>query len=296
MIGRVDSFDDRALIPLEAARADLSKQVIAQKTTAKVRAIHDALDDAISNKATFDQIVTQQKLSPQTSVPVLASGQDPTLPPNTPPAVAKGIADAAFAAQPGDAPQLVPVDNDSFAVVALGKITAAAAPPLAQVRPSIVRDFTLDRAAKKAREIARTVMLAASKGTPLQQAITATGVKLPPVQPLDKARAELANAQGGVPPPLALLFSMSERTAKIIAAPGNAGWYVIYLDKIERTDAGNRPDLIKATQADIGKMVGREYVGQFAKAVRKVVGVKISTPEVAKLKASLTGQEVSDQP
>jgi peptidyl-prolyl cis-trans isomerase D len=296
VIGQIDSFDDRALIPLEAARADLAKAVVAQKTVAKLRAVHDALDDQISNKATFDQIVAQQKLSPQTSAPVLASGQDPMLPPNTPPAVAKGIADAAFSAQPGDAPQLVPVDNESFAVVAVGKITAAAAPPLAQVRPAIVRDFAMDRAAKKAREIARNVMLAANKGTPIQQAMTATGIKLPPVQPLDKARAELANAQGQVPPPLALMFSMSERSAKIIAAPNNAGWYIIYLDKIERADASGRPDLIKATQADIGKMVGREYVGQFAKAVRKVIGVKTNAAEIAKLKATLTGQETSDQP
>jgi peptidyl-prolyl cis-trans isomerase D len=203
---------------------------------------------------------------------------------------------AGFANQPGDTPQLVPVDADSFAVISTAKVFPSAPPPLAEIRAAVTRDFTMERAAKAARDVAKKVMDAANKGTPIAQAVAAAGVKLPPVQPLDKTRAELTANPNGVPAPLALLFSMAPHTAKIIAAPNNAGWFVLWLDRIDKGDARSRPDIVAATQADIGKATGGEYIQQFVKAVRGSVGVKTDAAALAKLKAALTGQETTDQP
>lgn len=296
VVGRVDSFDDRGEVPLAGARTQLTEQLTTQKKNDQLRKIHDALDDAISNHATFDQLVTRQTLAAQVSPPVLAGGIDPAHADAKVPPAAKTIADAGFASQPGDTPQLVPIDADSFAVVSTAKVFPAAPPPLATVHDAVVHDLTLERAAKAAGMVARKVMALANAGTPFAKAVAATGLKLPPVQPLDKSRAELAAAQGGVPAPLALMFGMAARTAKVIAAPGNNGWFVIWLDRIDRGDAANRPDVIAATQAEIGKAVGAEYVQQFVKAVRGSVGAKIDRTGLAKLKAAMLGQETTDQP
>lgn len=296
IVGRMDSLDDRAEIPLAAARAQLTEQLTTQKKNDRLRKIHDALDDAISNHATFDQLVERQKLAAQVSPPVLASGVDPAHPDAKVPPAAKAIVDGGFATQPGDAPQLVPIDADSFAVVSTAKVFPAAPPPLSDIRGAVAHDLTLERAARAAGDVARKVMAQANAGIPLVRAVAATGLKLPPVQPLDKARAELAANQGGVPPPLALMFGMAAHTAKVIAAPGNNGWFVIWLDRIERGDAANRPDIVAATQADVGKAVGGEYIQQFVKAVRGAVKTKTDATALAKLKAAMLGQETTDQP
>ncbi|MDF0487250.1 SurA N-terminal domain-containing protein [Sphingomonas sp. H39-1-10] len=296
VVGRVESIDDRGEIPLAQAKAQLTEQLTTQKKNDQLRKIHDALDDAISNRATFDQLVSQQKLTPQVSPPVLASGVDPAHPDAKVPPAAKAIVDAGFASQPGDTPQLVPVDADSFAIVATAKVFPSAPPPLAEIRDAVARDFTMERAAKAARAVAKKVMDAANTGTPLAQAVAAAGVKLPPVQPLDKTRAEITANPAGVPAPLAMLFSMAPHTAKIVAVPNNAGWFVLWLDRIDKGDARGRPDIVAATQADIGKATGGEYIQQFVKAVRGTVGVKTDAIALAKLKAALTGQETTDQP
>lgn len=296
VVGRVESIDDRGEIPLARAKPQLTAQLTAQKKNDQLRKIHDALDDAISNRATFDQLVSQQKLSPQVSPPVLASGIDPAHPDAKVPPAAKAIVDAGFANQPGDTPQLVPVDADSFAIVSTAKVVPAAPPALATVHDAVARDFAMERAARAARDVAKKVMDAANKGTSIAQAVAAAGVRLPPVQPLNKTRAELTANPGGVPAPLALLFSMAPHTAKMIAAPNNAGWFVLWLDTITPGDAAKRPDIVAATQSDIGKAVGGEYIQQFVKAVRGSVGVKTDAAALARLKASLTGQETTDQP
>lgn len=296
VVGRVESIDDRGEIPLAQAKPQLLAQLTEQKKNDQLRKIHDALDDAISNHATFDQLVTQQKLTAQLSPPVLASGVDPAHADAKLPPAAKTIVDAGFASQPGDAPQLVPIDADSFAVIATAKVIPAAPPALAAIREVVARDVAMEHAAKTARDIAKKVMDAANKGIPLAQAVAATGAKLPPVQPLEKTRAELTANPNGVPAPLALLFSMTAHTAKIIALPNNAGWFVIWLDRIEKGDASKRADIVTATQADIGKSVGGEYIQQFVKAVRGDVGAKTDAAALARLKAALTGQETTNQP
>jgi peptidyl-prolyl cis-trans isomerase D len=296
IVGRVDSFDDRSEVSLAAAKPQLTEQLTTQKKNDRLRKIHDALDDAISNHATFDQLVTRQKLTAQVSPPVIASGADPAHPDAKVPPAAKAIVDAGFASQPGDAPQLAPIDADTFAVVSTVKVFPAAPPPLAAVHDAVAHDLTLQRAAKAAGDVARKVMAQANAGTPLAKAVAGTGLKLPAVQPLDKSRAELAAAQGGVPAPLALMFGMAAHTAKVIAAPGSNGWFVIWLDRIDRGNAANRPDMIAATQSDVGKAIGGEYVQQFVKAARGTVKTKIDAAALAKLKAAMLGQETTDQP
>ena len=122
----------------------------------------------------------------------------------------------------------------------------------------------------------------------MAEAISSAGVALPPVRPMNAKRIDLAQMQGKVPAPLALLFSMSSGGIKTLEAPGKQGWYVISLTKIIPGDASSRPDLVAAAQQQIGRSMGDEYITQFANAIKASLGVKRNADAIAALKKGLT--------
>ena len=81
------------------------------------------------------------------------------------------------------------------------------------------------------------------------------------------------------------MFSMTQGDTKILAAPGQQGWFVVHLDRIEQGDARKTPGLIEATSGQFVEMLGREYAEQFSAAVAKEIGVKRDNAAVAQLKA-----------
>jgi len=280
---------------LEQARPEIAAALTQRKTAEQLGAIHDAMDDAIGKSGTFDELVADQKLAPRTTPALLANGTNPDDPASKPDPAMAPILAAAFQAEEGDDPQLVATGADgSFALVALGFMARAAARPLAAVRADVLRDLSQERARAAARRIAGAIVAKVGKGTPLATAMAGSGVSLPAARPLAASRAQLAANPQAASPPLVLMFSMVPGTAKLLEAPGNAGWYVVKLDRVERGDASRNPGVIAATRADLGRIIGREYVDQFARAVRGVVGVKTDAAALASAKADLTGRSGSD--
>jgi peptidyl-prolyl cis-trans isomerase D len=289
IVAKVDSINQVAGKSLEQARPELVTVLTQQKSQAALGAIHDALDDSLSKNATFDEAVTDQKLSPLTTQPLVANGTNPTTPgAAADPALAQIVA-AGFQAAEGDAPQLVTMGQDgSFAVVAIGRVLPAAPRPIAEVRATVAQDVATDRARAAARVLAATILAKVNQGTPLAQALAGSGHALPPTQPITASRGELAD-QRRAQPPLVMLFSMRQGTAKMLEAPGNAGWFLIKLDRIEPGNAAGKPDIVKSTRTDLGRAVGNEYVQQFARAVRLNVGSKTDAAAVARVRAELSG-------
>ncbi len=288
---RVETVQQIAAKSLDQARADLTKELGADKLISALGAIHDKIDDAIGDNATFAEIVGDQKLQTLTTPAVIADGRDPDNSSAAPDPNLSQVVAAGFAAESGDDPQLVPAGADgSFAVVALDRIVPAAPPPVAKINDVVMRDFAIDRARRKARMIAAEIVAKASKGIPLKDAVAQAPVTLPSVRPIGATRAELAAATKGAPPPLVLLFSMANKTAKLLEAPNSTGYYVIYLDKIERAGAIGNPQLIQAMRGDLGKVVGREYVEQFITSIRKDLGVKTNDAVIAQTRKELAGE------
>ena len=96
--------------------ADVTKE----KQQTVLTSINDAIDKAAGEGATFDEIVRDQKLTPQKTPAVMRDGRDPldpaarAIPSLTP------IIQAGFGSEQGDSPQIVPIAPDgSFALVAL---------------------------------------------------------------------------------------------------------------------------------------------------------------------------------
>lgn len=290
-IVRVDSVEQIAAKSLDQARADLTKELAAQKLSAALTSLRDKIDDAIADNATFAEIVGDNKLQAKTTAPIIADGRDPENSTIAADPKLAQIVKAGFAAEPGDDPQLAPVDQDgSFAVVALDRVVPSAPPALATISSLVIRDFAINRALKKARTIAVDIVAKANKGVPLSQAITQSPIKLPDARPIASSRAQLASDPKGAPAPLVLLFSMANKTAKLLEAPNQTGYYVIYLDQVERAGAVNNPQLLQAMRGDLSKLVGREFVQQFVAAARKDVGVKKNDALIAQTRKDLVGE------
>ena len=195
---------------------------------------------------------------------------------------------AAFTAADGDPPQLVQTNPDgSFAVVAVGAISPAAPRPLSQIRDRVVADFTADRRRQAARRLAGQVLAKVNGGTALPQALAAAGA--PAARPISATRAQLAQAQGGAEPALALMFSMAQGSAKLLEAPQGAGWLIVKLNQVERADASRNPAAIAGARGDISRLIGRELAEQFARAARSELGVKTDSNALARVRKDLSG-------
>lgn len=288
-IARVDAVEQVAGKSLDQARAEIAAALTTRKTAEALGTLRDAIDSALAGNATFEEVVADQKLAAQTTPALIAAGTDPDTPAAADPMLAQ-LAAAGFQAQDGDPPQLVQIGTDgSFALVALGRVTAAAPRPLAQVRDAVTRDFRADRARSAARQVANAIVAKVNRGIPLAQAIAQAGVALPAPRPLGASRMDLANSREGAPPPLALMFSMVQGSAKVIEAPKEGGWAIVKLDRIDRGDARTQPQIVGGARGSIARLIGREYVEQFARAVRAEVGVKTDAATLARVRGELTG-------
>ena len=293
IVARVKAVDQVAGKTLDQARPTLVADLTRTKTLRALGAIHDALDDALARNGTFEELAGDQKLAAVTTPALVQNGVDPdNLAAKPDPALAP-LVTAAFQAEDGDTPQLVTLGGDrakdgSFALVALGRIVPAAPKPLAGVRAAVVHDFAIDRGVAAARKVAATIVAKTNGGAPFAQAVAGAGVTTP-IKPVTSTRAQLAASQGQPPAPLVLLFNMTPGTTKLLEAPDNGGYFLIRLDRVERGDAAANPALVAATRADLGKLAGREYAEQFAKAVRTAMKVSIDAGALARVKAEMAG-------
>ena len=297
VIARVEKVTQDPGKTLAQAHDTLAQELTQQKTAELLGQLHDTMDDALTGGATFDEVVADQKLAAKQTGPVAASGADPLDPTSRPDPQLAQVVQSGFDAQQGDTPELVPVgQNGAFAIAALGKIIPAAPQPLAKIKDKVAADFTADRANQAAHKLATEIVAKVNKGTPIAQAFTEA--KLPAskaVQSVTATRAQLAASPQGAPPPLALMFSTPAKQARVLEAPGGAGWLVVYTDTVQPGDASGKPDVVKAMRHDLGQFVGREYVEQFATAVRQAVGVTRNDAVIAKVRQQLLGAS-GDQP
>lgn len=289
-VARVDAIEQVAGRTLAQVHEEIAAALTRQKTADALNAAHDAIDDKLAGNATFDELVADQKLAALTTPPLLASGADPDKPAAAPDPALAPLVQAAFQMQEGDEPQMVATGADGgFALIALGRVTAAAPRPLAQIREQVAKDVAADRARLAARRVAGQILAAVNKGQPLGAAWAASGLTSAGPHPLDAGREDVEKAQGPARAPLALMFAMATGTAKLLEAPGGAGWAIVKLNAIIPGDATRDAARIAGFRGGFGQVLGREYLEQFARAARAAVGVKVDQSVAAKVKADLLG-------
>lgn len=286
---KVDAITQVPGKTLEQARPELVAELTRTKSATALGAVQEKIDGGITDGATFDEIVADAKLSAQATAPVTAQGIDPMKPAQPDPALTP-IIQAGFAAEAGDAPQIVQTQADgTFALVATGEITRAAPRPLAEIRQQVIGQYRNDQAMKAARIIAQQVLNKVNGGTPLGAAIAQSGARLPAPRPVTASRMQLSQMGAQVPPALSLMFSMAPKKARLTAAPDGEGWIIVYLDSIARGDAGNDKEAIAGIGRELGRISGNEYAEQFVEAVRRQVGVTKNAAAIGRVRSELAG-------
>lgn len=296
VVARVDGTKQRAGRTLADVHGEIAATLTKQKTNDALQKMQGAIDDSLTDNANIGEVAADQKLTVQATPALTAAGLNPDQPGAQPdPALAKVVA-AGFAAEEGDAPTTVGLGDDgSFAVVALDRIVRPTPVPLDKARGQVIADLQADRVRRAARDAASKALAALNKGQPLAAVLSASGLKLPPPQPLAAVRAQLNADPRGVNPVLALLFSMKRGTAKMLESPENKGWLLIQLDQVTPGDATKQPGAVTATRGDLGRVIGNEYAEQFARAVGNLMGAKRNQGAIDQVKKDLLGGGAGNQ-
>jgi peptidyl-prolyl cis-trans isomerase D len=170
-------------------------------------------------------------------------------------------------------------------------VQPAAPAPLAQIKDDVKLAWSIDAGSKAAKAAAITMQAAIRKGQTVEQAIAATGKKLPPPQPVSMSRPTLAAAlRSGrqVPPPVSLMFHMAKGTVKVQAAAGDRGWFVVLLKDVVPGKVDS-PQMIKSAQSELGQQLGQSYATALGAAMRKDVGVKRHEAAIKSVSDQLAG-------
>lgn len=241
-IVRVDAITSIPAKPLAAVRGEILEAVKTEKLTAALADLIAQVQEQVDANGTFDEVVKANGLTPVTTPAITATGADPENPALQPdPRFARFLAPM-FEAQTDDEPGIETIVPDrEFVLAKLERIIAAAPRPLTQIKALVTADFERDRAARQARTITDAVIAKIGKGVPFAQALREAGIPLPAPQPVSGRYQDLMQGQR-TPPPLTLLFSMKEKTAKRLEAPASQGWFVVWLDKITPGDIRTAPN------------------------------------------------------
>ncbi|MFA9200427.1 MAG: peptidyl-prolyl cis-trans isomerase, partial [Cypionkella sp.] len=286
---RVDAIDKAPARSLEAARAEI---VPALREEKRVRALADLaaeVEQRIDEGNALTDIARDLKVELQTTAPIVADGRVYGAAGETAPAVLAPALATAFEMEEGE-PQVAPLPGgESYLVYETVRITPSAAAPLGEIRDGVIAAWRRDAGARAAKAAADRVLARVDKGQPLAAAIAAEGRSLPAVDRVNMTRGELARQGGRVPPPLALLFSMARGSAKRLEAAGDAGWYVVAVDRIEPGKIAPNDPLLAQAAASLGQLAGRELGDALRVAIRKEAEVERNAEAIAAVRRQLTG-------
>ena len=289
-IVRVDSVAVIAAQPLAAVRGDLVGELSKMKTDEALADFVAKVEEDINGGATFDDVAKKYALTATSTPAITAGGIAPDVPGFTLPPELQPLLRDSFQADSSDDSQVASIGNGTaYVLYHMDRIIPSAPKPLADIRNQVMADAQVDKAATAARRVAEAVAANVNKGMAFAQALSGAGVKLPAPRPASGRRLEIVQSPGKVPPALAMMFGMVEKRAKLLAVPEGAGWFVVYLDKIVPGDPKAAQPLVAATQAQLSRLVGDEYVQQFAAAIKAKVGVTRNDAALAAFKRSLTG-------
>jgi peptidyl-prolyl cis-trans isomerase D len=289
-IVRVDNVKTIAGRTLDSARAELAGRISQQKAQNALADMAGRLENEIGDGASFEEVARKNQLQVKETPPITATGQAPGVAGWAPPPEVTPLLEGGFAMDAADDPAVETVtQNQRFALLALGRIVPAAAPPLAEIRDRVKSDLIATRANERARAVAQSIISKINSGIAPAQAFAEAQAGLKAPQTIRATRRDIARQGEQVPPPLAMLFSLPKGKARIMKAPGTEGWLVVYLAAIVPGDASKEPALAQAVRGQFASIIGDEYAQQFAASLRSGLKVRRNDKALQKLKSDLLG-------
>jgi peptidyl-prolyl cis-trans isomerase D len=287
VVAKVDSVKSQGGKTLAQAHDEIAAKLDIDKRKTGIEDLVDKIQNAIDDGQNFTEAAATAKVPVTTTPLITAAGTSRTDPsfrlsPDLAPALKAG-----FEIAPNDPPEIVSLNEKGYVLVSPAEVTPAAPAPLASIRDKVAADWLNDQAAKRARAAADRVTAAASKGASLADALKQAGVPLPPARPIAARRIQLATANGQIPPPLRLLFTIGQGTSRSIPDPQGRGIYVVKVNKIVPGNALLQPALIGQMQQELQQTMSEDYARQFIAAIRADLKAKQHDSSIQAMKARL---------
>lgn len=286
---RIDSVEARPGKSLEQARAEIAADLSALKKRTALSDFTAKVEEEFDKGGSLGDVVKELGLAMKETAPLTADGQVYGKPEKAPAELGR-LLPTAFGMEREGQPQLAEVvPGKQFVVYDVSRITPSAAAPIAEIRPQVMADYMLEKGSVAAKAAAERIQAEMRKGKDLAAALAALGTPLPPPQKVEISRQDFVKQGNRVPPPLALLFSMAQGTTKVLAAPGNRGWFVVSLARIVPGNEAQIAPLLGQATTELSQVAGREYADQMRKAMRDEVGAKKNPAAIAAVSRQLTG-------
>ncbi len=290
-IARITGTNRQDARSLEQVRGVLTAELKETKTQEALADLTEGFEDEFASGTSLSEVARSRNLNIQTTPSLRSTGQAPAQAGYQPDETVQRILGSAFAMEEDSSAQLVElIPGQRYAMFDVSDIQRAAPPPLADVKDIVIRDYTLEQGSKKAKASADKIQKQVAGGKAIDSAVADLDVKLPAIERVGTTRANMMRPDSKVPPPLALMFSMAEKTAKVIEAPQNQGWYVVYLEEIEKGDASKEPELVKQVQQDFQQVIPNEYTQQFINAMKQEVKIEKDESAIKAVADQVTGR------
>ena len=286
---RIDAITQKAARSLDDVRSELVTQVSVKLKRDALRDFTVRIEDELDKGGTIGEVAKELAVTPLVTAPLTADGKVFGKPGEAMPADLARVLQTVFLMDGEGKPQLAEiVPGKKFVVFEAADIALAAPPPLAAIRPIVAGDWAREQGASAARAAADKAIAGVAKGLPLAEALRGAGAGAARLETIDATRKDVA-ASGKVIPPVALLFSMAQKTTKRLEAPRNGGWFVVRLDEIAPGKLAATDPLVGQLATQLGQLSGREYAEQFRKALRKEVGVERNPAALRAVRERLVG-------
>lgn len=287
---RVDARETTPGKTLEQARPELTKAIAEEKRHNAITDYSQRIDEELQGGAALGDVAKELNL-PVVETPLLLSdgsvfGQNGL---KVAPQLAKVVPTAFQLDGPGNA-QLAEVDpGKTFVIFDVGQLLPAAPPPLEQIRAQVTEDARIAKGEAAAKAAADKIRAQVEKGVPVDVAVAALGVSLPPVDHVSTDRQSVEAQGPRAPKPLQMVFAMPKGKVKLMRAPRNHGWYVVTVTKV--TPGTVAPDDKRLVQlaASLTKDKAGEFADEMRSAFRAEVGTSRDDANVATLQGRLAG-------
>jgi peptidyl-prolyl cis-trans isomerase D len=151
---------------------------------------------------------------------------------------------------------------------------AAAPAPLASIRDQVSNDWINDQATQRARAAATQIAAKANGSISLAEAMKGIGAALPPVQPIAARRLQIADAQGNIPAPLKILFTVGAGKSRLEPNPQGGGFFIVKVNKVTPGNALLSPSLITQMQGELSQAMSQDYAAQFVADLKRQMKAK----------------------
>ncbi|MGB3738845.1 MAG: SurA N-terminal domain-containing protein [Pontixanthobacter sp.] len=286
-VARIDGVERIPGRSLQQASADIAATLTEERRRAARSDLAERIEGQVESGASLREIADELRIRPKLTKPVTGAGQIYGEEGRVDDALAPAL-QSAFQMEEEN-PQLAEIDpGKTFLIYEVTQITPAAAAPLGEIRDRVIAAWKRSQGSQIAKKASARVMARVAKGASLAAALDAEKVALADPESVDLTREQLGQAEN-VPAPLALLFSMAQGTTKRLAAPQDAGWFVVRLNEIEAGTMAKDDPLFAQAKAQLSQAAAREYSDQLRRAVENEVGVERNRTAIDAVRKQLTG-------